>query len=405
MSRITRVNIENYRGIKDLRFKPNRINIFVGRNNAGKSSALEAITLAISSLNNFKDLLGRDIVSEIVERRRRYSTKYFINVATKKSEISLEINSSSKLKLVLEYFDASEYPKSEVGMNFISFLEKQSLEVVDRSPLILELRHSLLEKNIKKDELENFYELLTRRIEDEKNKFVNHIMNLPKLFFVSYLNNKILSEGVYLGPDFKARRRFYLPHLEGFFRLKTGRSRVSVPILFGMARRVLDINQLYDAAVRKNKISKVLDILRINLENFDDLRKVEEEILCTFQNVKEPIPLPFMGDGFITMTKIIFLSTLAEKGIIVLEEPENNLHPGYLRIAAEQIAENKDTQFFLSTHNIELIEYLLEQKEELDEIQFIRMYRYSDGDLGYEILSSHEAEYELDELKADLRGT
>ncbi|MHA1682187.1 MAG: AAA family ATPase [Promethearchaeota archaeon] len=48
--RIERINIQSYRGIDDLEFKPRTINIFVGKNNSGKSSVLNAI------LVNFLDL-------------------------------------------------------------------------------------------------------------------------------------------------------------------------------------------------------------------------------------------------------------------------------------------------------------------------------------------------------------
>src|SRR5271157_1768142 len=54
MKRIEEIKIQNYRGIDDLEFKPKMINIFVGKNNAGKSSVLNAIFLNLLGLHEYK---------------------------------------------------------------------------------------------------------------------------------------------------------------------------------------------------------------------------------------------------------------------------------------------------------------------------------------------------------------
>ena len=45
MLKVYSVSIKNYRAIENLEFSPNSINVFVGPNNCGKSSVLEAIAV------------------------------------------------------------------------------------------------------------------------------------------------------------------------------------------------------------------------------------------------------------------------------------------------------------------------------------------------------------------------
>ena len=414
MPTINEIKIENYRGLQEVHFEPARINVFIGRNNTGKSSVLEAIALAVSALNGFKDSIGTDIIETIMERRLSYSAlnfaRYFVNLHSNQSQILLKVNDDF-LALELEFFE-SGYPESEVGRDFLRYVEdlanKRALRDLELEDPILE-RLWRLTRKAKDIPEELTLELLGRFneiIESKRKEFIDKVVNLQKIFFVGSLNERVISEVVYL-PERAVRQ--LPPFLKsGFRRFEIHKHQIRhIPILFGMGRtgEIFDIKRLYNMLVRKNKLSKALDVLRINVENFDDLRELDEELVCTFQGMDEPIPLSFMGDGFIALVRMTFISTLVENGISVLEEPETNLHPGYLRVAAEQMAENKNVQFFISTHSIEFINYLLDQEEHLDDIRFIRMYRYADGEIGYEILTSEDAKYELEKLKADLRGT
>lgn len=57
MNIIKDVKITDYKGIEEIHFPCESINIIVGPNNTGKSSILESIWMTISSLNNFEDVL------------------------------------------------------------------------------------------------------------------------------------------------------------------------------------------------------------------------------------------------------------------------------------------------------------------------------------------------------------
>ncbi len=71
-----------------------------------------------------------------------------------------------------------------------------------------------------------------------------------------------------------------------------------------------------------------------------------------------------------TMQRFVFLLLAIESNTnasIILDEPESNMFPFFVKDFAERIADNKSNQFFISTHNPYLLGSLLE-KTPLDEV-------------------------------------
>ena len=55
---LEKIEIENFRNIKNLSFEPKRINLILGPNNVGKTTLLEAILISLIGLQ------GEDIISK-----------------------------------------------------------------------------------------------------------------------------------------------------------------------------------------------------------------------------------------------------------------------------------------------------------------------------------------------------
>ena len=115
-----------------------------------------------------------------------------------------------------------------------------------------------------------------------------------------------------------------------------------------------------------------------------------------------------MGDGFIALLKLSFITPLIKNGVILFEEPEIEMHPGYLDILAEEIILNaENSQFFITTHSLELLDYILEKATEkniLDSVNVIRLHREVDGHIRPEIMNGRKAQEEREVIKSDLRG-
>ena len=121
MNIIKDVGIKNYKAIEETQFPCASINILVGPNNTGKSSILEAIWMAISSLNNFEDVLENKI-SNVIRGRGRYNIEYLIHKTKEKSSVKLELHDNNKIVLDLLY-SKEGYPQ-EVSEPFLDFIDK-----------------------------------------------------------------------------------------------------------------------------------------------------------------------------------------------------------------------------------------------------------------------------------------
>ncbi len=78
-----------------------------------------------------------------------------------------------------------------------------------------------------------------------------------------------------------------------------------------------------------------------------------------------------------------------------------------MKLLVARIISIPNFQYFMSTHSLEFLRYLLmyaSQQKLLDRISIYRMYRLPTGAIDYEVLSGYEALEEPEKLGSDLRG-
>jgi len=147
-------------------------------------------------------------------------------------------------------------------------------------------------------------------------------------------------------------------------------------------------------------------MLKRNYDYIENIITSEGEIYLHIRNHPEMVHVKSFGDEFISQMLILALLILNKNGIILIEEPENNKHPGYLGILANEIinsVKKMNIQYFISTHNIEFIDFLLELDPNI--IKIVRLYRdEKEFEINYEVLNGTEAIEELRDLRLDLRG-
>ena len=170
------------------------------------------------------------------------------------------------------------------------------------------------------------------------------------------------------------------------------------------------VREIYDFAVEKGLIKEIVEFLKERIPYIADINRTAEDIYITFSENKRSLPLSSMGDGFISLLRLGFLVALTRGGVIVWEEPENHLHPKFLEILAEAIVSYaEDAQFFIGTHSLDLLNYVLEKAAEskkLKEINIIRLhYRGDTKTVEAEVMDGLSAKDEIDEIGTDLRIT
>jgi AAA15 family ATPase/GTPase len=170
------------------------------------------------------------------------------------------------------------------------------------------------------------------------------------------------------------------------------------------------VNVLFEKMMNGWEIQSFEEIMKRKIPYLADIKKsADKGILVYIKGEDSPRPLSTMGDGFIALIEIMALNTLVKNGIVIMEEPENNLHPGFIDIFSEQLLnDTSNNQYFISTHSADLIETTLQRAKfqgKLNEIRLIILHKHLH--LSYPVaeeMSGEEAFEEIETIHSDLRG-
>jgi ABC-type branched-subunit amino acid transport system ATPase component len=357
MARIKKLVIDGYRGIDHFEYEPNMINILVGRNNTGKSSILEAAAITYTAPTGFQDRLGNNILEKIIERKGVKNLEYFVNLNKDGRTFQLAgLINGIELKISISY--KGKHQKFEIPKPIYKMIEEYAGKRRYKSSLI----------NILEDQM------LIGLIEPINSYFA------------------------------------FIPHLNSIFmayaKILISRAEVASKLIFigHNFEDELDVKNLYEVLLPTGELYNTLNYIRVRIPDIYDIRSDGERVWIYLEKLPRPLPISMVGDGFRETIQLLFIASLIQGGVLLVEEPENNLHPGLYEVVAERLVEvvrEDRTQVFLSTHNLEFAEKLLRSGGEL--VNVVRLYRVKD-ELAYEVLSHGEALEELDELRIDLRG-
>ena len=436
--RIKQLILENFRSITDMNINPSAINIMVGKNNSGKSSLVEAIYFAFGDLDGVR--LFQEHPSMLMNVFKAGSTKIEIqsdignhSIAIEKPDIA-EILPELKdqLDLVLNKFSSSEelfshYYTGRIDQEIISdvFSKIKSdgnlpmiLDAVTSTNVFIGLGESLVNRSIKLT-----HNSSTKLFMPPYNFF--HEKNVIGLLTdaiadITNLNNKKNSDKV----------RLTIHHyLSDFFKISMSRRDSPVDedakdekyFLDKSAFRRLEQNTRTNINSNDNEDATETESLRIEEiikrnKLLTDLERFSFRSIV-FRNGDETHEIPFdlMGDGFFALVNLL-RGLIADPvpSIVVIEEPERDLHPGYIEQFTKylvQISKTLGIQFFIISHSEDFINELF-RLGELDtdisefikeELSVIRISSTKNLTLS-SIKKYEEASFEVNDLELDLRG-
>ncbi|NOZ89209.1 MAG: ATP-binding protein [Crenarchaeota archaeon] len=141
---------------------------------------------------------------------------------------------------------------------------------------------------------------------------------------------------------------------------------------------------------------------------FEDLLVAGGEVLLKTRS--EMVPASVLGDGALHLLLLTAGLALARGGgaVVVIEEPETGLHPGYMgvfaRLLVDSVAEARGGRVLvaMSTHSLELIRYIVAEAKERGLLGSLATVLIYEGEV-YSVFQGEEAA-EASELDVDLRG-
>lgn len=307
------IEIKNFRGIDHLEINDlSRVNVFVGQNNSGKSSILEAIHLLTGMSNpDMPQNLNRI-------RTRNYYSNYKdvfylfhdMDIKTSPEFFAQQMDDDERmLRLKMTYvFNEQELASQTNPMN--------GMPPVSETKTFL----NTLEMNFE------------THIKNIVNKYQSSLTIKPD----GIVSNKNIAEG-------------YLEKFETVFLTAD---------LWGI-NLAAALSELFK---RKKK-----DLILKRLTHFDaritDVDILQDDVYVDFEDMQEKLPLRMTGDGMRRYLNIVAASANPINNIILIDEIDNGLHySAYKKLweAIFALAVETNKQVFVTTHSKETLSHLSE---------------------------------------------
>jgi len=391
---IKEIQITNFKGISSLELFPKKINIIVGRNNTGKTSILEAIYHTIEA--NFQE----------ISQEYEPHLSNIINIEAKDSKVLLKMGSENRYLTLIkpEIKEVISEFKKDVIERLQTFTgNKPNKDVWDKA---LEILDKLLTEERTLSAIQNGAVIADAA--GKRKILFSYTTTLFKQIepFIEYLNKEIFDERTGHA-IIRNILRHPLPH-----RIREDQQRRKKAILIKqliLSDRDILFSGISSDKSKLNEIQKYLQERKIltNLERFDF-----DTLLFKEDKREYEIPYDFIGDGLKALIGLIAQLSVEHK-IILIEEPESRMHPGYMKELVRQIIDISKThsaQFFITTHSADILDIITTDKleppyqEYLDkELNIVKM-DILDRVIVSQELDQKQAKMELEELLLDLRG-
>lgn len=350
------LNIKNFKNIQSLEIKNlKQVNLFTGKNNTGKSTLLEALSLYVSNGDT-------SILYSILRDRGESFGK-------KRNDLKFIISSLSSLFHGRKATNGN-YKRIYVGESSIDLFGEN-----------IDYENGMFIDIIK------FYE------ESEENSDGEYTRK--RRIIVEDNNSELLN----IDTEFalriqKGESQRILPILPGKFdfRLRRGGLQEEKNNFQFIKSSNLDSNEngkLWDKITLTDKENDVIKGLKIIEPGISRIAFVGESsydrvAVVRLENSNDVVPLQSMGDGINRILSIVLAAVNSENGILIIDEFENGLHHSVQKDLWKiifNLAQSLNVQVFVTTHSndcIEGFEDVLNESENIDG-KLIRLERKKEG--------------------------
>lgn len=355
--KISRIKAENFKSYKKVDVKLNNLNFIIGGNASGKSNY-------VNILKFFYDIIYYGLDDAILLQG---GIKYLFNSNSRKNSSILlyfEIDLEEEEKSIFRIFPSE---KNLFLPNMLKYMLKikpnEKGEGYKVSNEKIEIKFEQLKK-----EKEKVYEINSFNLnvnKDSNGKIVdnfNNKINSEEFLTLNYIVRFIKTGGNLLYNFFSAFSIFYRYDSKikiynfDVNLLKSPSSIVARSELEENGSNLVNIiQQLLKNKSKKEKLNKLIKMI---LPFIDDI-KIENNVnKSVFFKVKESynkkeFPSYMLSDGTVNILAVIIaLYFQDDNDIIVLEEPERNIHPKLLSTLVNILSDvSQKKQIFVTTHN------------------------------------------------------
>ena len=324
MKAIASLLIKQYRGIRNLRLENlNKVNIFAGPNNCGKTSVLEAVSLAVPVADKNQ---RQSLIDTLVSRYHRINLEMlkYIFPMTKEPQIELywKINNlADEIKTSVQYEESmmmNEYGKSSISeLNlYFDYSYVNSPEIKETVQL------SFVQK-------------------DDKYSLKNHVEPNP-----------VIDKNINLPYNYISLSRFD-----------------------AVDRYIDNLDELLEHNLR-NDLIEALKIFDDSITNFEVVGE-NRTIKIFSSKYDKALNLYDYGNGMYKAFFIIVAALKSRNGILLIDEIEAGIHAGALSkfmFKLLEVCRVNNVQLFMTTHSLEAIDTILYDCRDRNYLEEIAVY-------------------------------
>lgn len=289
------LKIQNFRGIKSNTISDfNKINVFIGKANSGKTSVLEAVYMALTHnpksvayLSNIRTIITDDDVFESLFHNYDLSNDMILEGKIDDNRVKISVTDNPSKKNITIPMEQNADFISTIGYN---------VEVNGESEIFAQMSVELQSKKIS---------LIQSKFTD--NKYLNYIGDAE--FIATYSGQNILKDNL---------------------------------------KNILENNEKRDEI---NEYCRQFD------ENIMDIRFIGEKVTVELKGLSHTVNIKAMGKGFNSYINIM-AAMAAGKKYIIIDEIENGIHFETIDILLKNILSlscEYGLQFFIATHSNEIL--------------------------------------------------
>ena len=371
---IKKIKVSNFKSFKNLEVELNDFNIFIGGNAAGKSGFVQVF--------NFLKIISRDGLRNAVSMQG--GVEYLRNINIGGNEpLSFEIvfNGSGAKKLEKEERDRKLYRQPlESSYSFsIDFSQNDNdhFEILEdrltRRFLYKECRDGQ-EKEIGKVSVTLFNNKGKPDIEIDDSglqgvdgfEFKKEEIIPPFFGEVDSLGEELLLETAYaLLLDSSLRdivKGISIYNINPGLPKRAAPSSGKAELEEDGSNLALILKRILENEEKKRKFSNLIQDVLPFVEKMGVEKISDSSLLLKLKEIyvkDKYIPASLLSDGTIIITALIIALYFDRKKILIIEEPERNIHPHLISKLVEMFADaSRKKQLLITTHNPEIVKYV-----------------------------------------------
>jgi AAA15 family ATPase/GTPase len=358
---IQNLQINSFRGLKGLNLSElGSVNILVGKNNSGKTTILEAISIACNPLDPVQwvgtskrrlDFGRRSIaLNPSLESIKWLFPQENSDLNDRQYQGEIEINISGKAAISVIATISEIYGLGSVKNDVIEE-EDTSSESEDVDTSQTDYERSGVELEV----------LITEQIDDESDTFDSRSQDT---IFQFWEDERFVQQKRLRGKAFINHVTVYPSYSSSDIVLALRLTQITKE---GVKNDLIDVLRLFD--------SEILDIHILTSSPRISSLYIEHKKLGF-------APFYTFGDGLKKALLIALALPLAKNGVLLIDEIETSIHYSALSQVFDWLikaCEMNETQLFVTTHSLEAVDAMLAAENEKEEVVAFRL--NSDGEL------------------------